>query len=79
MLIGGWQWALMANRALKLPHADADARAIVDTAGFYAAHIMPRALMHEVIVRQGSAPVTAAAIANLRAQHLTQKMTPRRP
>ena len=65
VLIGGWQWALMANRALQLPHADAEARAIVDTAGFYAGHIMPRALMHEVIVRQGSAPVTAAAIANL--------------
>jgi acyl-CoA dehydrogenase len=65
VLIGGWQWALMANRALKLPHADAEARATVDTAGFYAAHVMPRALMHEVIVRQGSIPVVGAAIANI--------------
>ncbi len=65
VLVGGWQWALMANRALKLPHADADARATVDTAGFSAGQIMPRALMHEVIVRQGSTPVTGAALANI--------------
>ncbi len=62
MLIGGWQWALAANRALKQVHSDADARATVETAGFYAAHVMPRALMHEVIVRQGSVPVTSATL-----------------
>ncbi len=65
LLIGGWQWALAASRALTQTHADADARAAVETAGFYAAHIMPRALMHEVIVRQGSIPVTSATIASI--------------
>jgi acyl-CoA dehydrogenase len=62
VLIGGWQWALAANRALKQVHSDPDARATVETAGFYAAHVMPRALMHEVIVRQGSVPVTSATL-----------------
>jgi acyl-CoA dehydrogenase len=65
VLIGGWQWALAATRALKQAHSDPDARAAVETAGFYAGHIMPRALMHEVIVRQGSTPVTAATIASI--------------
>ncbi|HVY83052.1 MAG TPA: acyl-CoA dehydrogenase [Steroidobacteraceae bacterium] len=41
VVIGGWQWCLYANE---------DAA----TAAFYAAHIMPRALMHEAIVRSGS-------------------------
>jgi len=62
VLIGGWQWALAANRALKQAHSDGDARATVETAGFYAAHVMPRALMHEVIVRQGAGPVTMATV-----------------
>jgi alkylation response protein AidB-like acyl-CoA dehydrogenase len=65
LLVGGWQWALAANRALTQTHSDADARAAVETAGFYAAHIMPRALTHEVIVRQGSMPVTSATIAQI--------------
>ena len=65
VIVGGWQWALAANRAVANAANDADARAVVDTAGFYASHIMPRALMHEVIVRQGSLPVTAAAIAQI--------------
>jgi len=60
VLIGGWQWALAAGQAVGQAKSDAEARATVDTAGFYASHIMPRALMHEVIVRQGSLPVTAA-------------------
>jgi acyl-CoA dehydrogenase len=63
VLIGGWQWALAATRALTKAHTDENARATVETAGFYAAHVMPRALMHEVIVRQGSMPVTGATIA----------------
>jgi hypothetical protein len=53
VLVGGWQLALAASRA-------PDDRATVDIAGFYAAHIMPRALMHEMIVRQGSLPITGA-------------------
>ena len=62
VLIGGWHWALAATRAVPRAGTDADARATVDTASFYAAHIMPRALMHEVIVRQGSLAITAAKI-----------------
>jgi acyl-CoA dehydrogenase len=65
VLIGGWQLALAANTAVTQAAADAEARATVDTAGFYASHIMPRALMHEVIVRQGSLPVTAPTIAQI--------------
>jgi alkylation response protein AidB-like acyl-CoA dehydrogenase len=53
VLVGGWQLALAASRNL-------DDRATIDVAGFYAAHVMPRALMHEMIVRQGSLPVTGA-------------------
>jgi hypothetical protein len=47
VLIGGWQWCLYVSD-------DAE------TAAFYATHIMPRALMHEAIVRSGS-----SAIANM--------------
>lgn len=46
VIIGGWQWCL---------YADSDP----DTATFYAAHVLPRARMHEAIVRNGSAPVSA--------------------
>jgi alkylation response protein AidB-like acyl-CoA dehydrogenase len=55
VLIGGWQWALAASQS----------REAMETAGFYAAHVMPRALMHEVIVRQGSVPVTTTTISSL--------------
>ncbi|HEU4626409.1 MAG TPA: acyl-CoA dehydrogenase [Steroidobacteraceae bacterium] len=48
VVIGGWQWCLYANE-------DAE------TAAFYAAHIMPRALMHEAIVRSGSGAITKMA------------------
>jgi acyl-CoA dehydrogenase len=60
VLTGGWQLALAASAALAQPGGDADARATIDLAGFYAAHLMPRALMHEMIVRQGSLPITGA-------------------
>jgi 3-(methylthio)propanoyl-CoA dehydrogenase len=53
VLVGGWQHALAANRNLQ-------DRATMDVAGFYASHIMPRALMHEMVVRQGSLPITGA-------------------
>ena len=52
VLIGGWQWCLYASGD-------------PDTAAFYAAHIMPRTLMHEAIVRSGSgviATVTPSSI-----------------
>ncbi|MEJ0035460.1 MAG: acyl-CoA dehydrogenase [Gammaproteobacteria bacterium] len=65
VLVGGWQLALAANRALSGAKDDPDARAVVALAGFYASHVMPRALMHEMIVRQGSLPVTAANIGQI--------------
>ena len=65
VLAGGWQWALTAAEALPRAHTDATARALVDTAGFYASHVLPRATMHEAIVRRGADPVTNAAIAEL--------------
>ena len=52
-LVGGWQLALAAQ-------ANLQDRAMLDVAGFYASHLMPRALMHEMVVRQGSLPVTTA-------------------
>jgi acyl-CoA dehydrogenase len=58
VLVGGWQLALAAKRNL-------DDRATIDVAGFYAAHVMPRALMHEMIVRQGSLPITGARPAEI--------------
>jgi acyl-CoA dehydrogenase len=48
VVIGGWQWCLYAN--------DDPA-----TAAFYAAHIMPRTLMHEAIVRSGSGAIANVA------------------
>jgi alkylation response protein AidB-like acyl-CoA dehydrogenase len=61
VILGGWQWALAAARVVEKAGTDANAKAVIDTAGFYASHVMPRALMHEMIVRQGSVPVTAPA------------------
>jgi len=55
VLVGGWQIALAASGNL-------GDRAMIDLAGFYAAHLMPRALMHEMIVRQGALPITGAQI-----------------
>lgn len=60
VLVGGWQLALAANAALARNKEDPDARATLDIAGFYASHLMPRALMHEMVVRQGSLPITGA-------------------
>jgi 3-(methylthio)propanoyl-CoA dehydrogenase len=69
ILLGGWQWAIaagsVAERAQSGGEGAAEAKAALDTAGFYAAHIMPRALAHEVIVRQGSVPVSVAEIAQI--------------
>lgn len=65
VLVGGWQVALAANAALARSKDDPEARSAVDLAGFYGSHLMPRALMHEMIVRQGSVPVTAPNIAQI--------------
>jgi len=64
-LAGGWQWALTAAAALPGAARDPQARALVDTASFYAAHVLPRAGMHEAIVNRGAGPVTDAALAEL--------------
>ena len=54
VIVGGWQWCLYAASATKNP-LDADSHAVIDTAAFYAAHVLPRARMHEAIVAGGSA------------------------
>jgi acyl-CoA dehydrogenase len=56
VLAGGWQWALFARRG---------GRSIIDTAAFYAAHILPRIYMHEAIVRHGARPVAFPSISDL--------------
>jgi len=64
LVAGGWQLALAADRAAR----DADAgvaRAMNDIAGFYAAHILPRAVALEAIVRAGATAVAQASVADL--------------
>ena len=61
-VIGAWQWCLFAKTATtQSPNTAAlhatVATATIDTAAFYAAHVLPRALMHEAIVKSGSAPI----------------------
>jgi 3-(methylthio)propanoyl-CoA dehydrogenase len=48
VVIGGWQWCLYASSD-------------PETAAFYAAHIMPRTLMHEAIVKSGSGAIARMA------------------
>lgn len=60
VLAGGWQWALTARTAATRTQADAQARALLDTAVFYAAHIMPRMRSHEAVVRSGAESVLRA-------------------
>lgn len=57
VLTGGWQWTLFARPAAAQRVPDADAQAVLDTAFFYAAHVLPRAGTHAAIVRYGSGPV----------------------
>jgi acyl-CoA dehydrogenase len=52
VVIGGWQWCLYA-------------KGDEETAAFYAAHIMPRTLMHEAIVRNGSGAIASVAPASI--------------
>jgi 3-(methylsulfanyl)propanoyl-CoA dehydrogenase len=60
-LAGGWQWALSAAAAMAGPPS-AGATAQIDTAAFYAAHILPRMHAHESAIRDGTPPVLRAAI-----------------
>jgi len=64
-LTGAWQWCLYARSAAAQPESDANARATLDAAVFYGAHILPRALMHEAIVRAGSAPIARVPPASI--------------
>ena len=64
VLIGGWQWAQYAASAVG-GKRDADGDATLDTAAFYAAHILPRMRMHAAIVAAGSKPVATAPPASI--------------
>jgi len=64
ILAGGWQLAVSATRA----RAELDvnkARAVVDVAAFYGAHVLPRASTHEAIVRHGAEAIEEVATADL--------------
>jgi 3-(methylthio)propanoyl-CoA dehydrogenase len=64
ILAGGWQLALAATRA----PAELDAgtaRAVIDVAVFYAAHVLPRASAHEATVRSGAAAIANSSTADL--------------
>jgi hypothetical protein len=52
VVIGGWQWCLFASGD-------------PETAAFYAAHVMPRTLMHEAIVKSGSGAIAKMAPASI--------------
>jgi alkylation response protein AidB-like acyl-CoA dehydrogenase len=61
VVIGGWQWCVFAGTAATHSSNDADARMTLDTAAFYAAHILPRALMHAAVVRSGSSALAGVS------------------
>ena len=63
-LIGGWQLALLAERARSELSAT-EARALADLAAFYGAHIMPRMLVHEAAVRHGVETISNVAPAEI--------------
>ena len=64
VLAGGWQLALCAKQASSDFDATA-ARAVVDLAAFYAAHVLPRVYTHEAAVTQGAGSVAGASTADL--------------
>jgi len=64
ILTGGWQLALSATRAGAELEAN-EARAVVDLAAFYGAHVLPRAYVHEAVVRYGAATVAKVAATDL--------------
>ncbi len=59
VLAGGWQWALAGAKAAAQPQG-AQSRAIVDTAAFYAAHLLPRVAMHCAVIAGGTDVLAAA-------------------
>ena len=64
ILAGGWQLALSATRAGAELNAN-EARAVVDLAAFYGAHVLPRASVHEAVVRHGAEAVARVATTDL--------------
>jgi len=64
ILAGGWQLVLSATRASAELNAN-EARAVVDLAAFYGAHVLPRASAHEAIVRHGATAVTRVPATDL--------------
>jgi alkylation response protein AidB-like acyl-CoA dehydrogenase len=65
VVIGGWQWCLYAHSAITQNPTDPDARATLDTAAFYADHALPRALMHEAVVKSGSSALAGVSPASI--------------
>lgn len=61
VLAGGWQWALAARRAVE--DAGTHSRSVVQLAAFYAAHVLPRAAVHEAIVLGGAEAIAQAELA----------------
>lgn len=59
VIAGGWQWALAAADARSGAGAPLS-RSISASAAFYAAHILPRASMHQTVVEDGARAVAAA-------------------
>ena len=64
VLIGGWQWTLLATGAL-IGKRDASSESTLDTAAFYAAHILPRMRLHDAIVNNGSGAVAGVPPASI--------------
>jgi hypothetical protein len=64
ILAGGWQLAVSATRAGAELNAN-EARAVVDLAVFYGTHVLPRASVHEAIVRHGAEAVERVATADV--------------
>lgn len=58
VLAGGWQWALTAANARSVPEA-AQSRSLIATAAFYAAHILPRARLHQAVIERGTQALAA--------------------
>ncbi len=54
VVAGGWQWALAADDACRRAPDEAFARAAIDCARFYGAHILPRARAYAAAVASGT-------------------------
>ena len=65
LLTGGWQLALMASRAGAAEVNASTARAVIDLAAFYGAHVLPRTSAHEAAVRHGYVTVAKASAADI--------------